>query len=159
MINPILEQKMDKITEQIFGTEKDPDQIPINRESGEKLEKLTPHWIKYALDDKGEPIAWSIVVPTSLEMMNKFLRGGITEKELLDLTKPQDMYEALYLCAIVTVPEHQRKGYALKLTIESINSIPHVENVKLFVWPYSTEGAKFIEKLSKSLKINILLKQ
>lgn len=158
MLDPILEQKMDRIAEDIFGTEKDPGQIPITKEYGEILERLTPHWIKYRLDDYGEPIAWSVVVPTQLDLMHKFMRGEITEKELVDLTKHQDEYEALYLCAAVTIPQYRRKGYALETMIEAINNVPHVENAVLFAWAYSEEGRKLVEKLSGVLGDKILVK-
>lgn len=149
---------MNTIAEDIFGTDKDPGQIPITRESGEKLERLTPHWIKYRLDNHGEPTAWSVVVPTQLDLMHKFMGGEITEKELLDLTKFQNEYEALYLCAAVTVPQHRRKGYAMETMIEAINSIPHTKDVTLFAWAYSEEGRKLIEKLKVVLGVNILVK-
>lgn len=158
MIDPILEQKMDRIAEEIFGTEKDPGQIPITKESGEKLDRLTPHWIQYRLDSHGEPIAWSVVVPTQLDLAHRFIRGEITENELLDLTKFQNEYEALYLCATVTIPQYRRKGYALETMIDAINNIPHVENAVYFAWAYSEEGRKLIEKLNVVLGGKILLK-
>ena len=158
MLDPVLEQKMDEIAERIFGTQKDPEQIPITKESGEKLEALTPHWIKYKLDGQNNPIAWVMILPTSLELMTEFLEGRINERELLDLTKPQDTYEALYLCAAITVPEYRRRGYAVELLIEGINSIPHDRNVKLFAWPHSSEGEGLIEKIEKLLNTKVLIR-
>lgn len=158
MLDSVLKQKMNRIAEDIFGTDKDPGQIPITKEYGEILERLTPHWIKYRLDDYGEPIAWSIVVPTQLGLMNKFLRGDITEKELVDFTKHQDEYEALYLCAAVTVPKYRRMGYATETMTEAINSIPHTKDTVLFSWVYSDEGRKLVEKLNRVLRRKILVK-
>ena len=77
----------------------------------------------------------------------------------MDLTKPQDSYEALYLCAAITIPEHRKKGYASSLMIEVINSIPHNKGVKLFAWPYSKDGEEVIKKLSNLLKVDILIKK
>ena len=50
MLDPVIEQKMDIIAEEIFGTENDPSQIPVTKESGDKLERLTPNWIEYQFD-------------------------------------------------------------------------------------------------------------
>jgi hypothetical protein len=156
MLNLEIEQKMDKISEEIFGTEKDPTQIPITHESGEKLEKLSPNWINYRLDDKGEPVSWVVVVPTTREIAEKFLSNEITEKEILDLSSPQDHYSGLYLCAAVTVPEYRRMGLAIKLMQETIESIPTTEDCLIFAWSYSSEGGMLINKLEKVLgkKIN-----
>ena len=159
MLDPIVEQKMDKIAEEIFGTQKDSAQIPITHESGEKLDKLSPHWIKYRLDDNGEPISWVVVVPTTKEIANRFLRGEITEKEILDLGTPQKNYSALYLCAAITIPEYRKKGFALELLQEAIGSIPTTEDCVLFAWPYSKEGEGVINKLEQVLVKKIFIKK
>lgn len=158
MLDPIIEQKMDLIAESVFGTFRDPNQIPVTKESGRKLDKLTPHWIKYELDEKGNPISWVVVLPTQLNLMKKFLKNEISEKQLLDLTKPQKTYKAIYLCVAITVPEYRRKGLATKLLKEALNLIPHVENVVLFSWPYSKEGGAVIKKLETELGVKIRIK-
>jgi len=108
--------------------------------------------------ENGEPISWVVVLPTQAELMEKFLKGEINESELLDLTKSQDRYEALYICAAFTVPEHRRKGFVLQMFKEALDAIPHTDDAKLFAWPFSNEGRKIIEKLNQVLGVKILIK-
>lgn len=131
--------------------------MPMTRESFYKLQELHPKTVVYRLKN-GEPISWVVVLPTQIELMGKFLRGEINECELLDLTKPQDRYEALYLCAAFTVPEHRRRGLVIEMFKETVDAIPHIENVKLFAWLFSDEGRKIAEKLNQILGVKILVK-
>lgn len=149
--------KMLNIAEEFFGTSSDPDQMPITKESFYKLQQLHPKTVVYKLEN-GEPISWVVVLPTQIELMEKFLKGEINERELLDLTKPQDEYEALYLCAAFTVPEHRRKGYIVEMFKEAIRDIPHTKNTRLFAWPFSREGRELAEKLNTSLDNQVLIK-
>lgn len=158
MDQKILEKTM-RIAEQFFGTEKDPDQMPINLESFYKIQKLHPKTIMVKLDGSGEPISWIVVLPTSKELMHKFLDSAVTERELLDMSQQQERYEALYLCAAFTIPEHRRKGLTTELFKEAMNSIPLTDDFQLFAWPFSEEGKQVIEKLRSVLGKEILIKK
>jgi hypothetical protein len=149
--------KMLNIAERFFRTESDSNQMPITRESFYKLQKLHPKTLVYRLE-KGEPVSWVVVLPTQIELMEKFLKGEINERELLDLTKSQDRYGALYLCAAFTVPEYRRKGFVVQMFKEILDAIPHTDDIKLFAWPFSDEGRKIIEKLNQILGVKILIK-
>lgn len=148
MLDLIIEQKMSEIAEKIFVTQDDPNQIPITQESKDKLDKLTPHWLKYRLDENNNPIAWVVVVPTTKEIAQRFLNGSITEKQILDETAPMDKYSALYLCSTITIPEHRNKGLATELIKEAIYNISKTDDYILFAWPFSIEGTGLIEKLN-----------
>lgn len=157
-MDPIIRQKMDTIAEEIFGTLKDPNQIPITNESREKLYKLTPNWIEYELDEKQNPISWVIIVPTDKKLAERFLNKEITEKELLNITTPQEKYSAIYLCAAVTVPEHRRKGLALKLFKKAIAKISKTNNFILFAWPTEKGGIELAQKIEKELNIKVQIR-
>lgn len=146
------------IAEQYFKSESDPNQIPITRESIYKIQKLHPKTVICRLEN-GEPISWVTVLPTQIELMEKFLIGEINERELLNLTKVRDSYEALYLCSAFTVPKHRGQGLAVKMFLEAIDAIPHAKNVQLFAWLFSQEGGKVIEKLNQILGMKILIKE
>lgn len=148
-----------KIAESFFGTEKDPDQIPIGEESHEKLLSLHKSSIVYELDEKGDPISWVILVPTTESLMNDFLEGKINERELFEKTTPGDSFNALYLCSVFTVPEHRKKGLAMKLFKKAIADIVGDKDFKYFAWPYSIEGGNLIKKLEKDIGVNILIKR
>jgi hypothetical protein len=157
-MDEIIQKKTRAIAEQFFGTANDPDQIPITEESFHKLQKLHPKTMLYRLENS-EPISWVIVLPTSEALANQFLKGEITERELLNLSEPMVRYEALYLCSAFTVSEHRKKGLAIQLLKEAIDSIPHIENVKLFAWSYSFEGSLLVKKLERGLGVKIYLRK
>lgn len=146
--------KMDSIAERVFGMANDPDQIPVSQETDDKLLKLHPKSFVFK-EENGEPISWVVVVPTSIELANRFLGGEITEREMFALSEPQKEYGALYLCSAITVPEKQRRGYAVELFKEAIAGIPHVVDVKIFAWPISEKGELLLQRLEKELAITI----
>lgn len=150
--------KMREIAEKFFKTANDPNQIPIGEESLRKFQKLHPKTIIYRTENN-EPISWVVVLPTSNELADKFLRGEINEWELLDMTRPQRQYEALYFCAAFTIPEYRKKGFIIEMLKEAIDTIPHIKDVRIFTWPYSQEGRLLIEKLERVLDIKIELKK
>ena len=158
MLDPIVEQKMDVIAEEIFGTQNDPSQISVTKESGDKLSAITPNWIEYELDERGDPIAWVVILPTTKELAEKFLNKEINERELLDLTKWQEKYSAIYLCAAITVPEHRRKGLALKLFKQAIAKISKTDNYSLFAWPMGDGVEGLNQKLENDLGVKIKIR-
>lgn len=151
----ILKQSME-LAEEFFGTQNDPAQIPVNLDSYNKLIKLWPESIAYELDDKGQPISWAVTVPTSRELMNKFLKKEITERQLLDDTQPAKIYDCLYLCSVFTLPAHRRQGLALKLLLNLIKTAPLVDNGTLFAWPTTPEGNKLVSKIEQEIGRKIL---
>lgn len=147
-----------KIAEEFFGTHQDPDQIPISQESHDKLLKLHPRSVIYKLIDE-KLVAWIVVVPTISELMNKFISGEITERELFNLTEPQKSYDALYLCSSFVLPEYRRKGYAIELFLKAIKDISQNKKIQLFAWPFSKEGQKLAKKLKQTLNTDILIRK
>ena len=148
-----------KIAESFFGTQHDPEQIPINKESHEKLLSLNKNSVLYELDEKGEPVSWVIVIPTTEILMKDFLSSKINEKELFDMTKPGEKYDSLYFCSAFTVPEFRNKGLALKLAESAIRKISGDRSMNIFSWAYSPEGTGLIKKLEDKLGVKILLKK
>lgn len=157
-MDKIILDKIMVVAEKFFGTENDSEQIPVNLESYNKLQK--PH-LKTVICkmEKGEPASWIVVVPTQEKLAEKFIKGKISERKLLDLSRPQKKYEALYFCSAFTVPEYRRRGYAVELFKEAVESIPHVPAAKFFAWIYSKEGGILVKKISKELGIKIDLKK
>lgn len=147
-MNPEAFEKVLKISEEFFGTESDPEQMPISQESADKLTSIHPDSIVYKFDDEGNPIAWAVVVPTSREVMDRFLNKEISEKELLDEAAKEKKLEALYLCAAFVLPEHRRKGIARELLIEAINKTTG-KDVPMYCWIYSPEGEKLANSVSE----------
>lgn len=154
----LLKKEM-KLAEEIFGTESDPDQIPINDESTKKLDALCDGWLETDLDDKGEPASWAVVMPTQRLIAERFLNKKITERELLDLTEPADTYDALYIVSVITVPEHRGKGLASEVIKRAIARMPVNPDALYFAWPTSKEGEGLMRKLKTVFNKEVKLRE
>ena len=151
-------EKVLKISEEFFGTAQDPDQMPITRASADKLLSIHPDSVIYKFDGEGNPIAWMVTVPTSTEVMERFLKGDISERELLDEAARDKKFEALYLCGAFVLPEYRKKGYAKELSLEAIRTISAGKELPLYAWIYSPEGKKLADSVSKALGRSIRIR-
>ena len=142
-------KRMIQLAEDIFSVKNDPDQLDVNEDVIERLQKIHPSTVS-EYDDGNGPVAWVLIIPTTLELMKQFLENKISEKELFDLTPIGIKYEALYLCSAMVLEEYRRKGIAEKLAIQAIENIRKEHPVKvLFVWAFSKEGDLGSEKLAR----------
>lgn len=140
-------QRMIRLAEEFFETKNDPAQISINDQSIEKLKKIHRCTMTEERDEEG-PIAWILVIPTTHELMERFITKGINEQELLENTPVGGTYDALYLCSALVVPEYRGKGMAKRLVIGAVRSIQEQHPIRtLFYWAFSVEG----EKLAASI--------
>lgn len=154
----ILAKEM-KIAEEFFGTENDPGQIPITSESINKLDKLCSGWLASELDENNEPISWAIAMPTQKQLADDFLNNKISERELLDLTVPADIYDAVYFVSVITVPEYRGKGLGTKVAKRVLQNMSLTNDALYFVWPTSNEGMALVKKIKNELGVEIKLKQ
>ncbi len=152
-------EKILKISEEFFGTQSDPDQMPISHESAEKLNSIHPDTVLYMFNEKGDPIAWIVTIPTSIETMNNFIHKKITERELLDIAVREKSFDALYLCAVFVLPEYRRKGYAINLVKKSIFMLSGGGEIPLYCWLYSDEGKKLVSTLEKDFGRSFLYRE
>lgn len=133
-------ERMIRLADEFFQVKNDPSQISVDSEVLEKLRRIDPDSRAEMTDEKG-PIAWILLIPTTREIMEKFLSASITEKELLDQTPTGIRYDAVYLCSALVLPEYRRKGLAKQLAINALHSICKRHPVKyLFVWSFSPDG-------------------
>lgn len=133
-------ERMIQLADEVFDVKNDPGQLDINPEVMERLKQIHTSTISEFTDGNG-PVAWVLVIPTTLDLMNRFLENQISEKELFDLTPLGITYDALYLCSALVLEEYRRKGIAKKLTSQAIESISKSHPIKaLFVWAFSKEG-------------------
>jgi hypothetical protein len=141
--------RMIQLAEEVFAIKNDPNQLDVNEEVLERLQKLHPSTVTQYNDEKG-PVAWILIIPTTTELMNKFLAKKISEKKLLDLTPVNVKYEALYLCSALVLEEYRRKGIVKQLTLAAIENIRKDHQLKsLFVWPFSKEGDLTAETIAR----------
>ena len=144
-------ERLVQLADEVFEVRNDPNQLDINPEVMDKLRKIHPSTIS-DFDEGNGPVAWILVIPTTTDLMNKFLEGAVTEKELFNLTPLNVPYEALYLCSALVLEEYRRKGVAKKLSLQAIENIRKEHPLKaLFVWPFTKEGELAAESLAHVL--------
>jgi GNAT superfamily N-acetyltransferase len=151
-------ERMIQLADEVFATKNDINQLDVNEEVLEHLRKIHPSAVS-GYDDGNGPVAWLLLVPTTLELMNRFLEGRISERELYELTPLDTPYEALYLCSALVLEEYRRKGITKKLALEAIEAIRKDHSIKaLFVWTFSQEGLMASEALANMLTLPLYRK-
>lgn len=144
---------MIQLAENVFASKSDPNQLDINEKVLNRLQKIHPATVSEYDKGKG-PVAWLILIPTTLELMNRFLKKKISEKELFGLTQPDKKYDALYLCSAMVLEEYRRKGIAKQLALKAVENIRKDHPIKaLFVWSFSKEGNLGSEALAQFTKL------
>lgn len=151
-------ERMIALAEEVFDTRNDPDQLNVSEHTMEQLQAIHPATLS-EYDEGNGPVVWVLVIPTTEEVMNKFLRNEINEQGVLDLTKPDIEYDSIYLCSALVLPEYRRKGIAEKLCIQAIENIRINKTIKsLFVWSFSREGESLAEKIAKKSGLELYKK-
>jgi ribosomal protein S18 acetylase RimI-like enzyme len=142
-------ERMIKLAEEVFAVKNDPDQLDVNQDVIERLKKIHPATVS-EYDDGNGPVAWVLLIPTTTDLMTRFLKKEISEKQLFNLTPLNTTYEALYLCSALVLEEYRRKGIAKRLALKAIDSIRKGHPLKsLFVWAFSKEGDLAAEAISR----------
>jgi GNAT superfamily N-acetyltransferase len=152
-------ERMIQLAEEIFATKNDPNQLDVDEAVIERLHKMHPSTVS-EYDDGNGPVAWILLIPTTLELMNRFLENKISEKELFELTPLNTAYEALYLCSALVLKEYRRKGIAKRLTLTAIENMRKDHPLKsLFVWPFSKEGDLAAETIAHLTSLPLLKRE
>ncbi len=147
-----------QLIDEVFATRNDPDQIQVTQQQLKKLERIHSATLTEKSDENG-PLIWILMIPTTKSVMEDFLGGKISEKELLEKTKPGEVYSSIYLCSATTLPEYRGKGETKKLCISAINKISKDHPVtRLFVWPFTKEGEALAETIAKACGLDLLKK-
>lgn len=142
-------ERMIQLAEDIFAYKSDPNQLDVDQEVIEKLHRIHPATLS-EYDDGDGPVAWVLLIPTTLDLMHKFLEHKISEKELFDLTSEDTVYDALYLCSALVLEEYRRKGLTKQLSLTAIEKIRKDHPLKaLFVWAFSKEGDLASEAIAR----------
>ena len=143
--------RMIKLAEDFFETKNDPSQISVTGDVMDRLLKIHPSTRGEERDENG-PVAWVLVIPTTLDVMTRFIEKRINEQQLLDETAPGDRYEAIYLCSALVLPEHRGKGLARKLVTAAVTSIRRDHPIEcLYFWSFSNEGERLARAIAREL--------
>lgn len=146
-------ERLIALADEIFAVRQDPEQLDVNEEVIEKLQSIHPA----TLSDKdfGDgPVLWILLIPTTTDLMNKFIHQEINEKELYELTEPNQRYDAVYLCSALVLEEYRHKGYAQEITIQAIEEIKKQHPIKaLYYWPFTEGGLRTAQAIAKKLNL------
>ncbi len=148
---------MIELADEFFSAKSDPNQISVTAEVMERLRQLHPATMNE--QDEGDgPVAWVLVIPTTEDLMKRFIAKEINEQELLEMTPLRQKdggqvggtYDAVYLCSALVLPEFRGRGIARRLLCEAIAAIRKDHPVRhLFYWAFSSEGEKLAEAVSR----------
>lgn len=142
-------ERLIQLADEVFAVKNDPTQLDVNPEVLERLHKIHPSTVSEYNDGNG-PVAWVLIIPTTLDLMNRFLKSEISEKELFELTPPDSVYETVYLCSALVLEESRRKGITKQLVLKAIENILKNHPLKaLFVWAFSPEGDLASETIAR----------
>jgi len=151
-------QRMLRLVEETFDTRNDPDQLQVTRSDLQKLEQIHPSTLSQYDDGEG-PVCWILMIPTSTAVMHQFLNSEISERQILELTSPGQVYEAIYLCSASVLQEYRNKGIAKNLSCKSIDAIRSGNPVEaLYVWPFSEEGKILAEKIAYETNLPLFIR-
>jgi GNAT superfamily N-acetyltransferase len=141
-------ERLVKLADEVFSVKSDPSQLDVSQEVLDRLKKLHPANISEYNEGHG-PVAWVLLIPTTIGLMHQFLRNEISEKELFELTPLHAKYNAIYLCSALVLEEHRRKGITRKLALKAIEEIRRKHPLEAaFVWAFSQEGDRAAEKIA-----------
>jgi predicted GNAT family acetyltransferase len=147
-------ERLIELADKVFAVKSDPNQLDVNRNVRDRLLRMHPLTVSEYNEGSG-PCALVVLIPTTVELMNRFCSGEITEKELFELTPeltPLDVpYEAIYLCSALVLDEYRRKGITKNLALKAIEEMRKEYPLKAaFVWPFSAEGDRAAEMIAET---------
>ena len=149
-------ERMIQLADDVFAVKNDPDQLDVNQDVLDQLRRIHPATVS-EFDDGHGPVAWVLLIPTTLGLMDQFLSHSISEKELYEQTPLDAAYEAIYLCSAMVLEEYRRKGIARQLTLKAIDSIRKDHPIKnLFVWSFTIEGDMTADTISQITSLPLL---
>jgi len=152
-------ERMIQLVNEFFDVKNDPEQLNITGEVMDRLKAIHPSTMSEYNEGDG-PIVWILLIPTMNTVMNRFLKGAISEKQLMDETPTDGKYEAIYLCSASVLPEYRRKGMAKKVTVNAIGEIrKKYEITALFYWSFSPEGDLLAEAVAKEVNLPLHKRQ
>ena len=148
--------RMIQLAGEVFSAHNDPDQLDVDEKIMEQLHRLHPATLS-DYDEGDGPIVWILLIPTTIELMYRFVNAEISETELLNQTPMNKKYEALYLCSALVLPEFRHKGLATKVGLDAIHQIRANHPIKyLFTWSFSPEGAALAQKAAETEGLKLL---
>ena len=150
--------RMLTLIDEVFATRNDPDQIQVTEHQMDKLNRIHKNCLTEFADERG-PLIWILLIPTTSLVIQDFLSGKITEKELLENTPIGVPYDVVYLCSATTLPEARNQGKTKQLCLSAIEEIRKNNAIeKLVVWPFTKEGEALAKSIANASSLKLLIK-
>ncbi len=149
-------ERLLELAEETFAVRKDPAQLDVDEEVLEHLRNIHPATVSER-DDGNGPVAWVLLIPTTTELMEAFVSGAITERELYERTPVGGVYGAVYLCSALVLEEYRRQGITRELALDALERVRQDHPVSaLFVWSFSPEGRKSAVAIAREAGLPLL---
>ena len=141
-------ERMMDLIDATFDVKNDPNQLDVDFEIIENLEKIHVATVT-ELDHGNGPEAWILIIPSNQDLINLFIEKKISEKELYERIPKDGKFDSLYLCSALVLEENRRKGIAMNLSINAIREFEKNYPIKnLFVWTFTKEGEIVSKKIA-----------
>ena len=142
-----------KMSEDYFGMQKDPDQIPATKKNRDWVYANAEFCLNIVRDGR-KIIGYAFLLPCTRALMDKFLSKNINEATLLESIKKKstsDSPETIYLCASIFKEQYRKQGLATLAFKKMIDKLTPNGNYKpvLFYWGYSEAVKRLAEKVAK----------
>jgi GNAT superfamily N-acetyltransferase len=142
-------ERLIQLADEVFSVKSDPSQLDVDQSVRDRLLSMHPSTLSEYNEGNG-PCAWVLLIPTTLDLMHRFVSGEITEKELYEQTPLDVSYDAIYLCSALVLDEYRRKGITKELALNAITEIREKHPLKTaFVWAFSREGDHAAEVIAE----------
>lgn len=141
-----------QMSEDYFGMQKDPDQMPATEENRDWVYKNSLDYLNI-VKDNGKIIGFAFMLPCNKILMQDFISGKISEAKLVEGIKSlklKNPSQTIYLCSSILDEEYRGKGLATLAFIKSIDKVTSNKKHKpiLFYWGYSEEGKRLVERIA-----------
>jgi hypothetical protein len=141
----------------------DTDQIIVSDSTRWILDKIPRCWRVVKL---GEVVVGStFLFPVPQRLINRFFAGEMTEREMFEEAKRNDLaWDCLYLADASILANHRRRGLAFncfRTTIENIATEHNNLQIKVNCWTTTLESKRLAEKLRRHFEskgISVIIK-
>jgi ribosomal protein S18 acetylase RimI-like enzyme len=146
-------ERMIQLAEESFHTSEDPSAIVVTDTLLGRLRHMHSSTVSEECDEAG-PVAWVLLLPTTHELIVRFLDKSLSERQLFEATPDDATYDALYMCSALVLPEYRRRGIARRLIVDAVRSIGKDQPIsELAFWPFSIEGRLLAESAARECRL------
>lgn len=154
--------KINKTSEEYFGTEKDPHQISNTPKTRDWIYKNALDYLNL-IRNNGKIVGHTFMLPCKQTLMDDFIKKRIDEATLFEKIKKiklDAVPEAIYICESVVRKDFRGKGLITSSFVKTINKITHNGKEKpiLFYWEFSKEGGNLVKKVAEITGMELMVR-